>query len=184
MPRIKGVPPRRPVLVESCRVLDINRLKRMGCFDARYVGRIAWGDFVVALEHDGRSSLTLRFPDGRSQRLRVVKVPMPLGGGRWMFHLGARRAFKLYLPPDGAVFGSKAAHGLDHRCRHLSVRNRTKQRENRFFMRYGAVEMMKPHGMWHRTWEKKQDEWAAIRARSRGAEGPRRARGAHATAGR
>jgi hypothetical protein len=170
--RIKGVPPRRPVLVESCRVLDVNRLRRMGYLGEWCTGRIEWGKkFSVELEHDGRSSLLIRFPDGRSQRLRVVKIPMPLGGGRWAFHLGARRAFKLYLPPAGSVFGSKAGLGLDHRCRHLSARNRTRQREDRFFLKYGMVDAYKPHGMWRRTWRTKQAQWSAIRARSMEAEG-------------
>src|SRR6516162_2034635 len=169
--RIKGVPPRRPVLVESCRVLDVNRLRRMGYLGEWCTGRIEWGKkFSVELEHDGRSFLLIRFPDGRSQRLRVVRVPLPNGGYRWMFHLGARRAVKLYLPPGAAAFGSKVGLGLDHRCRHLSPRNRTRQREDRFFIKYGMVEAFKPRGMWDRTWRRKQAEWAAIRARSRIAE--------------
>jgi hypothetical protein len=161
------------MLVEDCHVLDIRRLKRMGYLGEHRRGRIEWGKFGVDLEHNGRDSLLIRFPDGRSQRLRVVRVPMPLGGGMWMFHLGARRAFKLFLPPGGAAFGSKAGLGLDHRSRHLSVRNRTKQREDKFFMKYGAVEIMKPPGMWERTWRRKQAQWSAIRARSKTAEGPR-----------
>jgi hypothetical protein len=169
--RIKGVPPRRPVLVESCRVLDVNRLRRMGYLGEWCTGRIEWGKkFSVELEHDGRSSLLIRFPDGRSQRLRVVRVPLPNGGYRWMFHLGARRAVKLYLPPGGDAFGSKVGLGLDHRCRHLSVRNRTKQRENRFFLRWGAVEIMKPHGMWRRTWARKLAQRSEITRRAQEAE--------------
>jgi hypothetical protein len=177
--RVKGVPPRKPVLVEDCRVLDIGRLNRMGYFAEHHRGRIEWGKkFAVDVEYDGRSALLIRFPDGRSQKLRVVKIPMPLGGGRWAFHLGARRAFKLYLPPAGSVFGSKAGLGLDHRCRHLSARNRTRQREDRFFLKYGMVDAYKPHGMWRRTWRTRQAQWELIRARSMEAEGRLKGRGA------
>jgi len=165
----------REPLVEDCNVLDICRMKRDGrlIHGERNTGSITWRNgFSVTYEHDGGTSLTLTYPNGHRQRLRLYRMPMPLGGHRWMFRLGGDRfAFKLYCPKDGGTeFRSRAAHGLGYLSRHLGRRKRLRLREDRFFLRYGAVEVIKPHGMWHTTWESKKLALEALRAQARGAE--------------
>ena len=159
------------VLVEDCIELDINRLNRLGYLvhGRPSAAGIGWGKFLVRCEHDGGSSLTLRFPDGRSQRLMLVRIPMPIGGGaRWMFHLGTRRAVKLYMPPGGDLFRSRAAWGLDWRCRHLSIRRRREERVNKLLMRMGPVfDHFRPHGMWRSKWERKVVELELLRHKAR-----------------
>jgi hypothetical protein len=156
-------------LVEDCLELDVNRLKRLGLIahGARRVGRIAWDDFSINCEHDGNFSLLLRFPDGRGQRLMLVARPIPNGGHQWMFDLGGRRAFKLYLPPGGDVFRSRAAYGLDYRCRHVSLRRRREQRVERMTRRLGPLfDMLRPPGMWHSTWERKASELERLKGKA------------------
>jgi hypothetical protein len=160
---------KRP-LVEDCIELDINRLNRLGYLrhGIPSAATIGWGKFTVRCEHDGRSSLTLRYPDGRSQRLMVVRIPQYLGGHRWMFHLGTRHAVKLYMPPGGDLFRSRAAWGLDWRCRHLSVRRRREERVNKLLMRMGPVfDHFRPHGMWRSKWERKVVELELLRHKAR-----------------
>jgi hypothetical protein len=156
-------------LVEGCFELDIHALRRLGLITrgARRVGRIAWGeDLAVIVEHDGNFSLLLRFPDGRSQRLMLVARPLPNNGYCWMFDLGGRRAYKLYLPPGGDVFRSRAAYGLTYRCQHLSMRRRREQRVERMVKRLGPLfDVMRPPHMWHTTWERKASELERARRR-------------------
>jgi len=159
-------------LVEGCLELDVNRLKRLGFLaqGARRVGRIAWGDdFSVACEHDGRFSLLLRYPDGRGQRLMLVARPIPNGGHQWMFDLGGRRAFKLYLPPGGDVFrrhtvwttaaGTSACAGAaSSGCERMTRRV------------CPLFDVMRPPGMWHSTCEQRASEleWLKHKARNYG----------------
>jgi hypothetical protein len=159
-------------LVEDCLELDANKLKRLGylTMGARRVAKLAWeGGFWCWCEHDGSYSLLLRFPDGRSQRLMVVKRPLPLGGGRWFFDLGTKRAVKLYLPAWGDVFRSRQAYGLEYRCTRLGTHRRLEQRASRMRDRLkgGAV---RPRGMWRSTWEREQGKLEQVERRAKQAK--------------
>jgi len=161
-------------LVEDCRILDIAVLKRRGLVHGtRSTGKITWrNEFLVSYEHDGKLSLTLTYPDGHRQRLMLYRMPMPLGGHRWMFRPAVDRfAFKLYMPKDGNEFRSRAAWGLEYRCRSVGSRKRRAARVDKMLLRYGfGLETIKPVGMWSRTWERKKAQLAAIK--SRGAVSP------------
>jgi hypothetical protein len=141
--------------VEDAIELDINRLKRLGYLKRgeRSTATIAWGKKLeVRYEHDGNSTLLIRFPDGRTQKLMVVRIAIPHGGYRWLFHLGNRRVVKLFMPRGGDLFKSRTAWGLEYRCRHLSQKNRREARVRKMFMRHGAIfDLWKPVGWWRST---------------------------------
>jgi hypothetical protein len=165
-------------LVEDCIVLDICRMKRDGqlVHGEWNTGSITWRNkFSVSYQHDGANSLMLTYPDGHQQRLLLYRMPMPLGGHRCMFMLGGNRfAFKLYMPKGGTEFRSRAAHGLDYRCRHLGTRRRLEQRVDRMMLKYGfGMEIYKPMGMWSRTWESKKLALEALKAQELAARGKR-----------
>ena len=174
-------------LVEDCVVLDICRMKRDGhlVHGTRNTGTITWRNgFSVSYEHDGKVSLTLTYPGGRRQRLLLYRMPMPLGGHRWMFHLGDRFAFKLYMPKGGDMFKSRAAWGLEYRCRSVGSKKRRAARVDKMLLRYGfGLGTIKPVGMWHTTWESKKLALEALKAQEMAARGKRRLRamspGAH-----
>ena len=145
------------MFVEDARVLDINKLVKRGHlrYGERSTARMNWGRFEVRLEHDGRDALRVHFPDGRTQKLMVVRVPMRLGS-RWMFHLGSRRTFKLFMPKDGDVFRSRTAWGLEYRSRHLSQKNRREHRVMKMHLRYGAIfDLWRPRYMHTSTWQRR-----------------------------
>jgi hypothetical protein len=152
----------KPVFVDEAFELNINRLKRLGHLKRgeRSAASISWGKKLeVGLEHDGRDTLLLRFQDGRTQKLRVVRIPIPCGGYRWLFHLGSRRVVKLFMPRGGDLFRSRTAWGLEYRCRHLSRKNRREARVKKMYMRHGPVfDAWRPKGWWRSTWERRVTE--------------------------
>jgi hypothetical protein len=140
--------------VEDAIELNINRLVRLGYVKRgkRSTARMTWGKLEVRLEHDGRDALRIHFPDGRTQKLMVVRIPIPRGGHRWLFHLGNRRVVKMFMPKGGDVFRSRTAWGLEYRCRHLSQKNRREARVKKMFMRHGPVfDAWRPKGWWRST---------------------------------
>jgi hypothetical protein len=166
-------------LVEDCRILDIAELKRHGLTHGTPShGAIKWrNEFSVSYQHDGANSLTLTYPNGARQKLMLYRMPMPLGGHRWMFRPATDRfAFKLYMPRRGGdVFRSRAAWGLHYRCQHLGTRRRLHQRVDRMMLKYGfGMEIYKPIGMWHTKWESKKLALEALKAQELAAEGKRR----------
>jgi hypothetical protein len=156
--------------VEDARVLDINRLVKLGHIKhgERSAGRMTWGKLEVRLEHNGNDALHVYFQDGRTQKLRVVRIAIPHGGHRWLFHLGNRRVVKLFMPRGGDIFKSRTAWGLRYRCQHLSQKNRREARVRKQYMRHGAIfDLWRPKGWWRTTHERRVTELRLLEHRAR-----------------
>jgi hypothetical protein len=141
--------------VDDAIELNVNRLVRLGYlrYGERSNATIAWGRRLeVRLEHNGNDALRVHFQDGRVQKLRVVRIAIPHGGHRWLFHLGNRRVVKLFMPRGGGLFKSRTAWGLEYRCRHLSQKNRREARVMKMHLRHGPVfDAWRPKGWWRST---------------------------------
>jgi hypothetical protein len=102
------------------------------------------------------------------QRIDITLTRPHLGGACPWFVLNGRRTRKIYMPKGGEKFVTR--HGLEYRCRHLGRRKRTKLRSDKFFLKWGGIEVVRPHGMWPHTWEGKLAQLAAIKRREQEAQ--------------
>ena len=127
--------------VESCTVLDVNRIRRDGSLYQPSVGMnlsgsITWrnvttGEQTAAVGYrmesgGGRLIFRLLYTvDGQDvdEPVEIDRRPQPFGGLRWWFRCPlsvggrfcGRRCGKLYLPPGGRYFGCRLCYNLTYR---------------------------------------------------------------------
>jgi hypothetical protein len=164
--------------VESCRSIDVNRLRRAGCLSPGWAGGWQWtsdGEKVAWIGiRAGADQLNLTYRvrigggewEDIAEIVRIVRVPCRYGGSRPYFRCpgivngvacGARVA-KLYVP--GRYFLCRHCYRLAHSSQSEGAWDRALRRANTIRQRLGgdqgidSVFPNKPKGMWRRTYSR------------------------------
>lgn len=171
---------------ELCRQIDIGWLAKAGklCEGVASSGRLRWlhcdrqiGSILYTCDltdpHNAR--LILRFACG-SQAEPVFQV-IPLrstvpnyGGRRWWMvcPLGKTHVTKLYLPPSGTRFASRAALRLGYRSQRIGRAEKPGERLSGIERKLSWERSFhglpaRPKGMWRRTFERHLAEYVSLK---------------------
>lgn len=127
----------------------------------------------------------MRDPDNASMELRfkvtrhstgeskdyVQRVPLSytqphFGGRRWWMHcpVSGTRVCKLYCPNGGDIFASRKAWRIGYRSQRVTERDAMFERLYRVQRKLGCPEgweagIRRPKGMWHKTFERLEEEY-------------------------
>lgn len=168
--------------VESCRSIDVNRLRREGCLCSGWRGGWQW-----ARDSEKVASINLRAEEDRlllsyrvriaggeweevEETVRIVRVPCRFGGTRPYFICPGvvngipcgRRVVKLHGP--GRYFLCRHCYRLAHASQSEGAWDRALRRANKIRVRLGGEPGMaasfpsRPKGMWRRTYERLREE--------------------------
>jgi len=168
--------------VESCRVIDVNRLHREGCLRPGWCGGWQWsrdGEKVASINihaEEGQLHITYRVRiaggdwEDVEETVRIVRAPCRYGGARPYFICPGvvngvpcgRRVVKLH--GSGRYFLCRHCYRLAHASQSEGAWDRALRRANKTRMRLGGEPGMeapfppRPKGMWRRTYERLRDE--------------------------
>lgn len=168
--------------VESCRSLDVNRLKREGCLRPGFCGGWQWtrdGEQVASIQLRAETNrfylaYRVRVRGGDWQEVdevvEILQVPCRLGGSRPYFTcpglvngiLCRRRVAKLY--GAGRWFLCRHCFRLAYASQREGALDRTRRRADKIRRRLGGQPGFltrfpdRPKGMWHRTYERLRDQ--------------------------
>lgn len=171
-----GRPYRGKRTVDSCRSLDVNRLRKAGALTPRYIGVWNWsrnGQKVAAIGligSEGRIVLSYRVSvyGGESEDInepvRVVWLACHFGGARPYFICPGvvdgqpcqRRVAKLYA--GGRYFCCRCCYRLSYASQSEGRNDRARRRADKIRARLGADPDIcfpdRPKGMWQTTYER------------------------------
>lgn len=73
--------------------------------------------------------------------LELTSIAQPFGGVRWWLKcpVTSKRCRKVFLPPRGVLFASRAAHGLNYRSQRLSKERRLQQQWQLMHIKLGGT---------------------------------------------
>jgi hypothetical protein len=177
--------------VEGGLVLDLYRLIRQGTFkpggwrgsitwtevySGRETARVGYESFMG--EDSGRVRLTYTTTNSWTGEkhssdywVQLVTTPQPFGGRRWWFICPRTndRVSKLYLPPGGRVFASRAFYRLGYRSQRESPRDRALGRAFKLRRKLGSNGgigdyIEKPKGMRWRTFDRMMERVEKVEA--------------------
>lgn len=179
--------------VDECASLDLYKLIRTGVLrPGEHRNALAWActpvdwTLCVTVRSDLAIGFTVelafRLPWG-GERIRASIacrcVPQPFGGTRWFFVCPKTEALvpKLYLPPGGQCFASRAAHRLAYRSERLPEFQRRLAARDRLARKLGGRSEIdeefdwipsRPRGMHHATYRRLERQWDRLTAEIRG----------------
>ena len=168
--------------VESCRSIDVNRLRKAGCLAPGWRGGWQWtrdGEKVASIDLRAEAErphliYRVRIGDGEwedvAEVVRIVRVPCRFGGARPYFLCPGvvngircgRRVARLHGP--GRYFLCRHCYRLAHASQSESGSDRALRRANKIRQRLGGGPGMaapfpaRPKGMWRRTYERLREE--------------------------
>lgn len=175
-------------IVEACLTLHINGLLRQGAILPGYncLGSVVWTDAHTGEKHasiryeadlidTATAHVRLQYTVNGTPKDYVVNLettPCPYGGSRWWWvcPVSGRRAAKLHLPPEAAVFASRQVYDLAYRSQRQVPMDRSHARQRRLYAKlagqYDYFEQLpprRPKGMRLTTYERLTAEvFAAI----------------------
>ncbi len=172
--------------VDECVAVDFYKLIRTGVLrPGEQHFAIACGMRFVAVRSDLATNLTVELAcrlsrEGNRIRSTIAcrRVPQPFGGSRWFFVCPKTGALvpKLYLPPDGQGFASRAAHRLAYRSERLPEFQRRLEARDRLARKLGGQSELdeefdwlqsRPRGMRHATYRRMERQWDRLTAEIR-----------------
>ena len=108
----------------------------------------------------------------REQRIRLSYTVPPYGGRRWwmLCPVNGDRIGKLYLPSGGDIFAGRRAWRIAYQSQRITERDRVFEALFRLQRKLGCTQgweqpIMRPKGMWRRTFERFEDEYWDLDAR-------------------
>jgi hypothetical protein len=174
---------------EDCRSLDVNRFHREGCLNIGHMGNWVWsrdGEEIARIGYralDGALALDYRISryggewEAVSQSIHITQINCNYGGERPYFICPAtvngrycgRRVGKLFL-------GSK--YFVCRHCNNIAYNSQSEERHDRLMRRANKLRValggeagtvnwiMRPKGMWQRTYQRKrfEIEWCENKA--------------------
>ena len=134
--------------------------------------------YAAKLHEPGRERLELFFDRMRHgernetrQTVRLTDTRPQYGGKRWwmLCPVTGHRVGKLYLPSGGDIFASRKAWRLSYQSQRNAPHDRAFERLFRLQKKLGCEQgferpILKPKGMWERTWQRHLAEYQALDA--------------------
>lgn len=132
--------------------------------------------YTAWMNEPGQEQLELRFTRGSGDDAEKVQQTIQLchtvpnyGGKRWWMICPYRggRVGKLYLPPGGDRFASRAAWRLGYQSQRGAARDRPFEKLFRLQKKLGCMQgwggiIQRPKGMWNRTFDRHWEQFLEL----------------------